>query len=86
LRLTGDEIVVQNGAWPSLFFGKYRLAKTFQQRDVAVDPDLQKQIGKRGTATYEPKHVLRMFEASHARFWERVNMHERGSIAFRTLQ
>ena len=51
----------------------------------AVDLYLQKQISEWSARPNQPCHLLRMFEANHAGFWERIDVYELTTVSLGPL-
>src|SRR5687768_1058939 len=59
---------------------------SLQQRNIAVDSDLQKQIGELSAGTEHSENVLRMFEADHPDFRKRVDVDQLATVSLRVLE
>src|SRR5689334_5936713 len=50
-RVVIDELMIEHRSWPLCFRLKHLLHQSFEQRDIAVDPHLQEEIGELRTAS-----------------------------------
>ena len=76
VRLLLDELAVEHFAGPPLFFLQHLFHDSFQERHVAVDPNLQEEVGELCPWAEEVERVLRVLEAVEAGFGQRVDVND----------
>ena len=81
IRITTDELVIENLAGLLLLSREHGFRDSFQQCHVAVDSHLEKEIGQLRSRTEKPEHVLRMFEACHSNFRQRIDVDQLATVS-----
>src|SRR4051794_39058092 len=70
----------------SFLFFEYVLDDAFEQRNIAIDAHLQKQIAELSTMAQQIADLLWMSKARHSSFGQRINMHDCAAFALCLLQ
>src|ERR1051326_4666497 len=65
---------------------QHRLTNSFEQRHVTIDSHLQKQISQLSSRTKQSQYLLRMLEACHPDFRQRIDVHQLAPVSLRALQ
>src|SRR5207237_6921252 len=86
VRLLLQKSAVEDSARSSLLFLKNLSHDSFQERHVAVDSNLQEEVGELCAARDEVERVLRVLEASESGFGQRVDVDDFTAVPLRRLQ